>query len=104
MPQGMAQALREITLGRKELKTSAFTVTATATAFTSALTLGCFRKLLLVYAGSGEVFAGDEDVSTSNGMPIPNGIWQPIPVSTELPICFVCASGSTIPIRIMEIS
>jgi len=104
MSQGMSQALREVTLGRKEMKTTAFNATYPATEFTSQLTTGNFRKALIIYCGSGEAYVGDATLTPNTGLPIPIGIPLTVPVTTDLSVYFCSKSGEIIPLRAMEVA
>lgn len=92
----------------KEFKTTAVTVTPTATKFTSSLTSGYKRRAIAAYNNSnddsGECYWGASTVTSGNGLPLIKGSISEIPVTTDLDIYFVAETGQLGDLRIIEIA
>ena len=105
----MSRYLRYLINGDKEAIVTPFEVTDTPTEFTSQLSEGYSRKMLAFYnnshADSGEVYYGySATLATTNGHPIPLGARVSVPVSTDISVYLVSASGEKGDIRAEEVS
>ncbi len=103
-----ANLLRLLVQADKEYKITPVTVTATATKFTSALTLGYARRGIAAYnnsdEASGECYWGNAGVVSGTGMPIVKGAISEMPVAANLDIYFASETGEIGDLRVIEIS
>ena len=100
--------LRLMSIGTKELKTTAIEVFGTPSKFISQLSSGNVRKGMMCYnasnSASGECVWGGSDLTEANGMIIPKGLAPvSLPVSTDLDVYFCnTVSGEIGNLRILE--
>ena len=105
----VAQILRlMLTRAEKEYSVQSLTVGSAPVKFESSLQNGYSRKQTLVFnnsdASSGELYWGDLNVSSRNGLPIKKAEWTEIPVAANLDVYFVAPSGETGDLRVLELS
>jgi len=110
----IARLLRTMAPAVKEIATQQVNTLAqiSGEVFTSGLGEGYSRKTMYVYnqtlAASGEVYAGEEGVTTATGIILEKGKWIEINLGQDLDIYFVTddalSHSTAVNLRVMEIA